>query len=570
MKDPLIGQQISNYRVERLLGQGGMATVYYALDVKLNRHVAIKFIDKRYKNNPVYASRFVNEARMMAGWRHENIIQIYYADDTQGYSYYAMEYVDGQDLSKVMALYQEQGELMPINEVIRIGKSISSALDYAHRQGIIHRDIKPSNILIAKDGRVLLGDFGMALDVRDGSMGNIFGTPHYISPEQARRSADAVPQSDLYSLGVILYEILTGTVPFNDPSPASIALLHITEPPPSPRGINPELSVEVEKVILKALEKDPQDRYQSGAKLMTAIEGALKPGTAAKISLPPLPVGVPTVRRSSLSIQQITNREMPPVRENREQSPIAGWPATVKSSNRIRNNNKWLYAIPLLLILGIGGWYFTSGRNQPLTVLPAETFSSAPLSSTDSAALPTETFSPLLETPTAQPEQPILSTSTPTLEASPTPTVFVTPTVKYPDGNPFSLFWNETSFYMINRSDAKRSLSAFAFERIDADTLSEEKRDHFEGYRWETRKFTHLPEGFCTSITIYGDQTPPYMNPADCFFGIISGIQPRFDNDGGLVFWRPEAGATHFRVLWLGEEAARCEIAAGFCNFNVP
>ena len=567
MKDPLIGQQISNYHIERLLGQGGMATIYYALDIKLNRHVAIKFIDKRFKNNPVYASRFVNEARMMAKWRHENIIQIYYADDTQGYSYYAMEYVDGDDLSKVMSLYQEQGELMPIDEVIRIGKSIASGLDYAHRQGIIHRDIKPSNVLISKDGRVLLGDFGMALVVRDGSMGNIFGTPHYISPEQARRSADAVPQSDLYSLGVIMYEILTGAVPFNDPSPASIALQHISESPPSPRSINPELSLEVEKVILKALEKDPQSRYQTGAKLMSAIEGALKPGNAAKISLPPLPVGVPTIRRSSLSIRQITNRDESVALENREQSPIAGWPATVKVSNRMDRKNKWLYGALLLLLMGIGGWYLLGGMKQPSEVLPASTYSSPPLPSTDSPALPTETVSPLVVAPTTLPA---IASSTPTLEPSPTPTVYVTPTIKFPDGNPFSLFWNNTSFYMLNRSDARRSLSAFAFERIDADTLSEEKRDRFEGYRWETQKFSHLPDNFCVSITIYGDQTPPYMNPADCFFGILSGVQPRFDKDGGLVFWRSEAGATHFRVLWLGEETARCEIAAGFCDFFVP
>ncbi|MBI5824479.1 MAG: protein kinase [Chloroflexi bacterium] len=567
MKDPLIGQQFSNYRIERLLGQGGMAMVYYGHDIKLNRPVAIKFIDRRYKNNPVYASRFVNEARMMGKWRHENIIQIYYADDTQGHSYYAMEYVDGQDLSKVMELYLEEGELMPIDDVLRIGKATASALDYAHLQGIIHRDIKPSNVLIAKDGRVLLGDFGMALDVRDGSMGNIFGTPHYISPEQARRSADAVPQSDLYSMGVILFEILTGTVPFNDPSPASIALQHISEPPPSPRSINPELTPEVENVILKALEKDPQNRYQTGAKLMAALESALKPNNAARISLPPLPVGVPTVRRSNLSIQQIANREAPKQKDNGEQSPIAGWPATVKVSSRFGKTNKWIYGLLLLLLIGIGGWYFTKGRSQPSSAPPAPTFASPPLPSTDLPALPTETVSPLLATPTTLP---LLSSATPALESSPTPTVFVTPTVKYPDGNLYSLFWNDTSFYMLNRSDAKRSLSAFAFERIDIDTLSQEKRDRFEGYQWESQRFTHLPDSFCTSITIYGDQTPPYMNPVDCSFGIISVIQPRFDDDGGLVFWRPESGATHFRVLWLGEEAARCELAAGFCDFFVP
>ncbi len=562
MKDPLIGQQFSNYRIERMLGQGGMATVYFGQDVKLNRPVAIKFIDRRYKNNPVYASRFVNEARMMAKWRHENIIQIYYADDTQGSSYYAMEYVDGQDLSKVMALYLEEGELMPIEDVLRIGKAIASALDYAHRQGIIHRDIKPSNVLIAKDNRVLLGDFGMALDVRDGSMGNIFGTPHYISPEQARRSADAVPQSDLYSLGVILYEILTGTVPFNDPSPASIALQHISETPPAPRSINPELSAEVEKVILKALEKDPQNRYQTGAKLMAALESALKPN-AAKISLPPLPVGVPTVRRSNISIQQITNREGVNLKEMREPSPIAGWPATVKASNKLSGNKRWLYAsLVLLLFLGIGGWFLWNGRSKPLTVPPASTSTSSPLPLTETPVPPTQAVTLPSAVPTTLPA------ATETL--APTATLNVTATVKYPEGNLFSLFWNETSFYMLNRSDLRRSLSAFAFERIDSENIPASKRDRFDGYRWENSKFTQMPSNFCVNITIYGDQTPPYMNPADCFWGIISGYQPRFDNDEGLVFWRTEGDSKYFRVLWLGEETARCEIAAGFCDFLVP
>jgi serine/threonine protein kinase len=568
MKDPLIGQQFSNYRIERLLGQGGMATVYYGLDVKLNRHVAVKFIDKHFKNNPVYASRFINEARMMAKWRHENIIQIYYADDTQGYSYYAMEYVDGQDLSKIMELYQEQGELMPIDDVLRIGKAIASGLDYAHRQSIIHRDIKPSNVLIAKDGRVLLGDFGMALDVRDGSMGNIFGTPHYISPEQARRSADAVPQSDLYSLGVILYEILTGTVPFNDPSPASIALQHISEAPPSPRSINPELSIEVEKVILKALEKDPQNRYQTGAKLMAALEGALKPGNAAKISLPPLPVGVPTIRRSNLSIHQIAYRDKPAAQENREQNPIDGWPATIRSNNQIKNKNRWIYIILLLFGLGIGSWYFLSQWSQPVIILPAVADSPSPLPSTDLPVQPTETLAPPTETSTTP--LLLLPTSTPTIETSPTPTVYLTPTVQYPDGNLFSLYWNENSFYMLNHSDLKRTLSAFSFERIDGTDVSPKKRDHFDGYIWDNGKGTLLAPNYCVSITIYGDQTPPYMNPTDCSWGIVGGYQPRFDNDEGRVFWRPEGSSTHFQVLWLGKEIARCEIAAGFCDFRVP
>lgn len=226
--------------------------------------MAIKVLDRKYRSDPAYAQRFVNEARMMAQWWHENIIQIYYADEEQKISYYVMEHVDGQDLSLIMDLYIQQKELMPIADVLRIGRAVAGALDYAHRQGVIHRDVKPFRIFSSpKAGACYWAIFGMALEIRDGSMGSIFGTPHYISPEQAKRSADAVPQSDLYSLGVILYELLVGAVPFNDPSPASTALQHISQAPPLPRALNPLISPAVEAVLLKALEKNPNQRYSS-------------------------------------------------------------------------------------------------------------------------------------------------------------------------------------------------------------------------------------------------------------------------------------------------------------------
>jgi uncharacterized repeat protein (TIGR01451 family) len=186
-----------------------------------------------------------------------------------------MEYIDGLDLGEVLASCAQAGERMPHEEVLRIGRAIASALDYAHGEGVIHRDIKPSNVMVARDDRVVLTDFGLALDVHRGSLGEAFGSAHYIAPEQAQRSANAVPQSDLYSLGVILYQMLTGVVPFDDPSPTSVALQHLTVPPPSPCRNNPDLGKEIEAVLLKALSKAPGDRYQSGADLMNALEQAL-------------------------------------------------------------------------------------------------------------------------------------------------------------------------------------------------------------------------------------------------------------------------------------------------------
>src|SRR5262245_19851 len=266
--DSLVGRRLANYQIDRPLGRGGMAQVYYGLDVKLRRPVAVKVIDARYRDNPSYAERFVREAQAIATWRHENIIQIYYADDQDGFYYFVMEYIDGMDLSQLLAQVKRQGKLLPQAEVLQMGRAVASALDYAHRRGIIHRDVKPSNILVAKDGRVVLADFGLAMDAEQGSMGEVMGSARYVAPEQARNSSSAVPQSDVYSLGVVLYEMLTGQVPFDDPSSAALAVQHLTLPPPPPRQINPNLTAETEAVLLKALRKKPQERYSSASQLL--------------------------------------------------------------------------------------------------------------------------------------------------------------------------------------------------------------------------------------------------------------------------------------------------------------
>lgn len=274
--DPLIGRQLANFRIERLIGRGGMAQVYYARDVRLHREVAIKVIDARYRDDPMYAQRFLREARALATWRHDNIVQIYYAGEEAGLYYFAMEFIDGPDLGKRLASYIADGERMPYAEVVRIGRGVAAALDYAHARGVVHRDVKPSNVLLTDDGRVVLSDFGLALEVGDGSLGEVFGTSRYIAPEQARRSTDAVPQSDVYALGVIFYEALVGRVPFDDLSPTTVALQHVTQAPPAPRDLNPDLSKSSETVLLKALSKAAEDRYETASELVDALEKALK------------------------------------------------------------------------------------------------------------------------------------------------------------------------------------------------------------------------------------------------------------------------------------------------------
>ena len=240
--DSIIGRQFANFRIQRHLGHGGMADVYLGHDVQLQRPVAIKVLDSRHQGDRAYAKRFVREAQAIALWRHENIIQVYYAGEEDGFSYFVMEYIDGRDLADILS---RKRKLMAHDEVIRIGRAVANALDYAHQQGVVHRDVKPSNVMVAKDNRVVLMDFGLALDMTQGSVGEVFGSANYVSPEQARNSAEAVPQSDLYSLGVMLYEMLVGKLPFDDPSFTTVAIQHITEPPPPPRTINPELNEEM-------------------------------------------------------------------------------------------------------------------------------------------------------------------------------------------------------------------------------------------------------------------------------------------------------------------------------------
>jgi serine/threonine protein kinase len=263
-----------------------MASVYFGIDVQLQRPAAIKVIDDRYRGDTNYAERFVREARAMASWRHPNIPQVYQAGVDKGIYFYAMEYIHGMDLDQLSRRYTQQGELLLYEDVLMIGRAVAEALDYAHQKGAIHRDVKPSNILVAEDGRILLTDFGLVLHVDHGTRGEVFGSPHYIAPEQAFSSSGAVPQSDLYALGVILYELLVGKLPFDDPSPAALALKHISHEPPPPRLVNPEVSEEVEKVLLIALGKLPQERYGTCRSFMNALEEAMKAQLARRTSEP--------------------------------------------------------------------------------------------------------------------------------------------------------------------------------------------------------------------------------------------------------------------------------------------
>jgi len=202
---PSLEQLLGPYRLEKILGRGGMGQVYLAQDTLLGRNVALKVIDAQLRSDPAYIGRFVREARAVAAWNHPNIVQVYDAGEQDGWYYFVMEYIEGITLRDLIAQYAARGLLLPHDLALRIGQALGRALDYAHLRNVIHRDVKPANVLIAGDlntptGRIVLTDFGLALDASSGSLGEVAGSAHYIAPEQARRSSDAAPQSDLYSL----------------------------------------------------------------------------------------------------------------------------------------------------------------------------------------------------------------------------------------------------------------------------------------------------------------------------------------------------------------------------------
>ncbi len=277
--DPLINQKLGDYTIKSLLGRGGMARVYTGYDENLDRYAAVKVIDAQLiagDDREEYYQRFQREARAIARLNHPNIVGIYQFGKDDGDYYMAMVFIEGEDLRYILRRHNRDGVKLPAKLVVQIMRAMASALDYAHSEGVIHRDIKPSNILVTKDGDAVLTDFGLALSIPEGTIGNTFGSAHYIAPEQAVSSAQAVAQSDLYSLGVCLYEMLTGRVPFDDDSAMSVALKHLSDIPPPPSHLNPSISPRVEQVVMKALEKEPQDRYQSGAEFVQALEEALE------------------------------------------------------------------------------------------------------------------------------------------------------------------------------------------------------------------------------------------------------------------------------------------------------
>ena len=279
-----IGQQVGAYRIERQLGKGGMATVYLARHQSLDRDVALKMLHVAYKDDDTFIERFRREAQIVGKLEHPNIVPIYDFADAGLHPYLVMKYIEGDTLKQ----YLRRTKDVSLTEVMRIMTAVADALDYAHKRGILHRDVKPSNIMISTDGQPYLTDFGLA---RIASLGEstlsrdmMLGTPQYISPEQAQGNRELDARTDIYSLGIVLYELVVGRVPFTGDTPYAIIHNHIFTPLPPPREMNPMVTPEVELVLLRALAKDANERYGTAGEMIQAFKTAIEKENVTELS----------------------------------------------------------------------------------------------------------------------------------------------------------------------------------------------------------------------------------------------------------------------------------------------
>lgn len=271
----MTNRKLGKYEVTERLGRGGMAEVYRAYHVNLDRFVAIKVLHSFLADDPEFKSRFEKEARNIARLKHPNIVQVYDFDyDEESESYYmVMELIDGPTLKDRLFKMSEEGKLPTLNEALRIVRESASALAYAHSQGMVHRDVKPGNLMLDSDNRVVLTDFGIAKIVTGQQFtatGGMVGTPAYMSPEQGLGEAGD-ERSDIYSLGVILYQLVTGSLPYDGDNPLSVVLKHLNDPIPSAKATKPDLPDAFDQVIAKLMSKEPEERYQSANELIVDL-----------------------------------------------------------------------------------------------------------------------------------------------------------------------------------------------------------------------------------------------------------------------------------------------------------
>ena len=340
----LVGKNLGKYRVVSRLGRGGMAEVFKAYQAALDRYVAVKVMHSHLIEDGDFVGRFKREATAVADLRHPNVVRVFDFDVSGDLYYMVMEYIEGPTLKAELKERSIRGHIFNLQETTRIFSALASAIDYAHSRGMVHRDLKPANIMFTGEGQVVLTDFGIAriMGATQYTMtGAISGTPAYMSPEQGQGERGD-ERSDIYSLGVILYEMVLGSVPFDADTPLAIIMKHINSPLPMPRAINPDLPEDVERVILKALSKNPEDRYQTANEMGQALREPA--GVSAEQTLAAMPIATiaPTPRVEEAPL-----------------GPGIGVPSAPGSAQAAAAAPRRIAGLPLLpVVLGVGAIAF--------------------------------------------------------------------------------------------------------------------------------------------------------------------------------------------------------------------
>ncbi|BAF59962.1 serine/threonine protein kinase [Pelotomaculum thermopropionicum SI] len=347
----MIGKLLGNrYEILEQLGGGGMAIIYKGRDTFLNRLVTVKVLRPEFTCDEDFVRRFRREAQAVASLSHPNIVSIYDVGREDKTHYLVMEYVEGDNLKN---LIRGQGRLQP-GRAVEIARQISEALQHAHENQIVHRDVKPQNILITRWGRAKLTDFGIAREATAATLtqtDTVLGSVHYLSPEQARGET-AGPQSDIYSLGVVLYEMVTGVLPFQGETPIAVALKHIQEEPARPSFVNPSVPPGLEKIICRAMAKVPHERYQSAGDMAADLE-SLYATVAGEIN-------------RAVPVDEFATRVISPVRPAEEEIKTQAGGRRVK-----RRRPGWLWAALIVLCLvGVSLAAFQYYVNVPETTVP--------------------------------------------------------------------------------------------------------------------------------------------------------------------------------------------------------
>jgi tRNA A-37 threonylcarbamoyl transferase component Bud32 len=284
----LIGKTLGKYRIVEQIGRGGMAEVYKAYHPGLNRYVAVKLMHTFLADEEGFVGRFRLEAQSVARLRHPNIVHMYDFDAEGDVTYMVMEFLEGPSLKNRLAELERQGQWLTLEEAARIIRDVGEALAYAHRQGMVHRDVKPANVMLTEDGGAILTDFGIVKMLTASgatqltASGAMIGTPAYMAPEQSMGAAGD-ERADIYSLGIVLYQLATGRLPYDADTPMAVVLKHLNAPLPIPSTLNPNLPEGIERIILKALAKDPADRYQSVREMLDHLDQAMRGGVVPEV-----------------------------------------------------------------------------------------------------------------------------------------------------------------------------------------------------------------------------------------------------------------------------------------------